>query len=44
MEQMKAKITQLEQTLTQYEVEYNVKADEVDKMQEKLQTKDDLVS
>ena len=43
MEQMKAKITQLEQTLTQYEVEYNVKADEVDKMQEKLQTKDDLV-
>lgn len=33
---MQAKISQLELTLQQYEVEYNQKADEVDQMQEKV--------
>ena len=41
---MKAKMTQLEQTLTQYEVEYNLKADEVDTMSEKVSKSESLVA
>lgn len=41
---MTTKITQLESTLAQYEVEYNIKADEVDQMQEKVSTSDGLVT
>ena len=41
---MKAKMTQLEQTLTKYEVEYNLKADEVDTMSEKVSKSESLVA
>ena len=43
MEQMKSHIAELERRLSEYEVEYNMKAEEAEQAQEKVKTANCLV-
>ena len=43
IEQMKSHIAELERKLSEYEVEYNMKADEADQAQKKVKTAECLV-
>ena len=43
-DEMTAKLAELQSTLTQYEVEYNLKADEADQMNEKVCKSETLVT